>query len=35
VAISDLLGSRLGHVEGKFTLAIGNVVSSRLGHFEG
>ena len=26
--------TRLGHVEGKFTVAISNVVSSGLGHFE-
>ena len=34
MAISDVVGSRLGHFEGKLT-AISNVVSSRLGHFEG
>ena len=35
MAISDVVGFRLGHFEGKFTVAISNVVSSRLVHFEG
>ena len=29
-----MVGSRLGHVVGKSTVAISNVVSSGLGHFE-
>jgi len=28
VAISNVVGSRLGHFEGKFTVAISNVVRS-------
>ena len=30
-----MVSSRLGHFEGKFTVAISDVVGSRLGHFEG
>ena len=35
MAIINVVGSRLGHFEDKFTVAISNVVSSILGHFEG
>ena len=34
MAISNVVSFRLGHFEGKFTVAISNVVGSRLGHFE-
>jgi len=35
VAISHLVGSRLGHFEVQFTVAIRNVDCSWLGDFEG
>ena len=35
MAISNVISSRLGHFEGKFTVAIIDLVGSRLGHFEG
>ena len=35
MAISNVVSSRLGHFEGKFTVAISDVVGSTLGHFVG